>query len=317
MMKRYLGLVSLAMLFAGVSAQAQSETTSMSGFMDYPDDARTMAMGGASLAADANAFTIGVNPAGMVLSDDIMAIGVNYMSWSASNADYMGLSGFLNIGSRFAVSVNAKYNMLPKYNMVDDGGNFVGEYAPGNYSVGVGVAYRILDGFSVGANFKYAGSSLARQGSVQGYHHGSAFAADISLMYRYKGLNVAVAANNLGTEMSFGFKGVSLPAAAKLGVAYNWDMAEKHRLTASAEYDMYLYNTSSAAAVGLEYAFNDMVYVRGGYHYGADDTPFGSYVSVGAGVKVIGISLNAAYVLPGASSYLLQNTFNISLGYEF
>ena len=96
-MKRYLGLVSLAMLFAGVSAQAQPETTSMSGFMDYPDDARTMAMGGASLAADANAFTIGVNPAGMVLSDDFMAIGVNYMSWSASNADYMGLSGFLNI----------------------------------------------------------------------------------------------------------------------------------------------------------------------------------------------------------------------------
>lgn len=55
------------------------------------------------------------------------------------------------------------------------------------------------------------------------------------------------------------------------------------------------------------------VSVRAGYRYGGN-SPVASYASLGAGVKLLGIRLDAAYLI---GSGPMKNTLAISLGYSF
>lgn len=84
--------------------------------------------------------------------------------------------------------------------------------------------------------------------------------------------------------------------------------------------------------LSAQYEYNDFVRVGLGYHYGNQDKQVtGSYASFGAGIKFLGISVNAAYILgfkqasdissPVESLYNLSapisNTFSVGVGYEF
>lgn len=312
-----ISIMAAALLF---SAALNAQTGVV---MNMPDDPASMAMGGTVAASETNAFTVGVNPAGMVLTEKKMAVGVNYMMWSPSEmkANYVGLSGFYKIGDRLGVSLNGKYMMFPSYNMTDGNGNFIGPKSPYDMTIGVGVAYRIIDGLAAGVNLRYFGSSIATSAYDANYKDASAFSADVSLMYTIKGFRVTLAANNLGTKVKYGtsevFSTNDLPAYARLGFGYAHTFAEKHALSAGVEYDYAIYDSGSAVGAGIEYGFNDMVFVRGGYHYGDNKAvSIPSYASVGLGVKFFGVSLNAAYLIPSGNS-LLKNTFNVSLGWEF
>ncbi len=100
---------------------------------------------------------------------------------------------------------------------------------------------------------------------------------------------------------------------AKLGVGYTRAF-DKHALSATAETDI-LFAGAVMAGAGIEYSFRDLLFVRGGYHYGAPHKAVvPSYGSAGLGVKFFGISLDAAYLF---GSEILKNSFCVSLGYEF
>ena len=57
------------------------------------------------------------------------------------------------------------------------------------------------------------------------------------------------------------------------------------------------------------------VSVRAGYRYGGDSV-IPSFASVGAGVKLFGVHLDAAYLIASGDSPL-KNTFCIGIGYSF
>ena len=126
---RIVALAAFMLCGAGAFAQVPASLT-------INADASSMAMGGAGLAMDANAFTASEtgNAAAITLTDKTMSAGVNYMMYLPS--DRMG-------------------------------------------TVSAGVSFKILEGFSVGANLKYVGYNPVKGTMV------SAFSADISLMYKY------------------------------------------------------------------------------------------------------------------------------------
>ena len=78
--------------------------------------------------------------------------------------------------------------------------------------------------------------------------------------------------------------------------------------------DCYFSGAFSAAA-GASYTYNGMVSVRAGYRYGGDSV-IPSFASVGAGVKLFGVHLDAAYLIASGDSPL-KNTFCIGIGYSF
>ena len=52
---------------------------------------------------------------------------------------------------------------------------------------------------------------------------------------------------------------------------------------------------------GAEYLFNNMVAVRGGYHF-ADDAIGASYVSVGVGLCMSIVGVDVAYLIAGSDN---------------
>ncbi len=72
-------------------------------------------------------------------------------------------------------------------------------------------------------------------------------------------------------------------------------------------------------AGGLEYSYNHMFFVRGGYHYNHENKGNLKYASVGLGVAYKFIDINASYLFSvgqANSNSALNNTIRISLGFD-
>lgn len=299
-------LILIMVLF---SAQIYAQSVE---FVNISSDPTYYSLGGANLTADANAFSVTGNASAMALGEQKMAVGAGYGIWQPKgiNDGMVSISGYGLIIGKFAVGLNGKYMLHKPYDIISGNGTIRDEkFTPTDMSIDLGVAYRIINGLSVGVNVRYISSKLYDEAS------GSAIAADVSVSYRLKGLRLAVAATNLGSKINYGYSPYNLPAMAKLGIGYSYDINPKNVISVHAEGDYLLYKKGLMAGIGAEYAYNDMISARVGYHYG-DKNSIPSFASAGIGVKVIGITLNAAYVL-GFSNSPVNGSMMFSLGYEF
>ena len=73
---------------------------------------------------------------------------------------------------------------------------------------------------------------------------------------------------------------------------------------------------AAGCSIGAEYEFAGLAAVRAGYHFGAESDGLPSFASVGAGLNVFGVSIDAAYIVAAGSSPM-KNTFSVGIGYEF
>lgn len=243
-----------------ISAVSYGQTVS---FLNILQDARAMGMGGASVAMSANAFAMHNNPAAISLSESRFAIGANYTMWQPTSAknNLMGIAGYFKIGDKFGIGLNGRYLTHPSYEVTDGGGAISTPFSPNEYAIDLGFSYKIISGLSIGATIKYIGSSMADSEFVPDYLNGTAFAADIAVMYKLGKLNIALMGTNLGTKISYGatdiFGKYNLPAMIKAGVGYDLILAEKHKLTATLEANYLIYQKGFAAGAGVEYSFAD------------------------------------------------------------
>ena len=93
--------------------------------------------------------------------------------------------------------------------------------------------------------------------------------------------------------------------------------ADVHAVGVSLDADYY-FALGFAAALGVEYSYADMAFVRAGYNMGGEAV-LPSFASIGAGVKFAGVELNLAYLLGFSTlhSVAAKNTLSIGLGYSF
>ena len=69
-------------------------------------------------------------------------------------------------------------------------------------------------------------------------------------------------------------------------------------------------------SVGLEYAYDNRFFVRGGYHYEHPNKGNRTYFTVGAGFRMNVFSLDAGYVISTAQSNPLDQTLRFSLAFD-
>ena len=69
-------------------------------------------------------------------------------------------------------------------------------------------------------------------------------------------------------------------------------------------------------SVGLEYAYNNQFFLRGGYHYEHPNKGNRTYFTVGAGFKMNVFSLDASYVISTAQSNPLDQPLRFSLAFD-
>lgn len=224
-------------------------------------------------------------------------VALSFGKWAPQQLNYSALQagGFLALGERFGVRLDYRNNLFPEFVQIDQNGNEKGTSKPVEQRILAGVSLRLTDNIFIDVNGKYMMADLAESKA-------SAFAGDIAFSYAKDGMTLGVKAADLGTKYSFVKTASSLPMRVMAGGSYCLSPADRHTLTLGADLGYILPQEYKAftAAVGAEYAFNQLVFARAGYHFSSAVAP--RFASFGLGLNIKGIGLDAAYLLGQASN---------------
>lgn len=298
----------LILVMTLITAQLYAQSVA---FVNISSDPTYYSLGGATLTADANAFSVSGNSSAIVFGEQKISAAASYGIWQPTgvNDGIISLSGYGLLTDKIAVGLSGKYLLHQPYDIIGNDGTILKQYTPQDLSLEVGVAYKVMDGLSAGLNVRYISSNLYEDAQ------GSAVAADLSLSYRLNGLRLALAATNIGSKIDYGYTPYNLPSMAKFGAGYALNLNEKSTLSFNGECDYLINKGGLMAGLGAEFNYNKMVAARVGFHYG-DDNSIPTFASAGLGVKFAGVSLDAAYIL-GITDSPINGSMMISLGYSF
>ena len=296
MKKIFAILVSMSL---GLAAAAQSLPALLVGA-----DPAAYATGGAALARGADAFAVDNNAAAMSLAAGRMDVAASFGLWAPKTADNMlaGFGAFYRVNDKVAVGLAGRMLRDKPYEVTSAAGNVTGTFTPGDLVAGLGVSFAVMDGLSLGVTGRFVSSAIAEQ------MKGSAFGADITAMYAQEAFRAALGVCNLGSPISYGGASYAQPMLVKAGGAFLYE-----GLQASAEVD-YLFSGALMAGLGLEYCIQDIVFLRGGFHYGDAAKAVPTYASLGLGARFAGVHLDLGFLM---ASRTVGNSLTVGLGYSF
>lgn len=235
--------------------------------------------------------------------------GLSYEAWAPSGVrtSYLDAGVSFKAGSRAALSLGFASGTGEAYTLTDDAGNISGTVSPKDLLVGGGFGFKISESFGVGANVRYASQNYG-SGSL------SAISADAAVHYRKDALGVSAGVVSVGSSV----KGASgetylLPASAFLAADYIMAIAPSSTLEAALDIDYFL-SGGLSAALGAQYSYNDMIFVRTGVHYGGEGSVLPTHVSLGAGFKYKFARLDVAWL---TANEVIGNTLCVGLGLSF
>jgi outer membrane protein W len=334
-------LLFTALLFTAASVFAgggKRNGTAGASQLIIPVGARGIAMGGATLTNSYGIESLHWNPANLSRSTSptsamfshmshIADIGVNYGA-IATNIEGLGNIGFsiksLAIGEIEETTVQSP----------DGTGSL---YTPSYMTIGLTYSKLLSDRISVGLTGKYISESLPQVSAT-----GIAF--DVGITYNnlgMDGLNIAIVIKNLGPQMSYEGSGLNvqatvasltrpqqfykieaasfeLPTSLEMGVGYNYTVDEFNSFEVAGTY---LSNNfwGDELALGGEYAYNDLIFLRGGYKFAPDlESDFNTYgLTAGLGFKyaVEGLDLKVDYAYREVEFFDANHVFALSLGF--
>ena len=304
-----------AVLLTAAISSSRAQTSV--GFLDFNPDPVSLSMAGIGVTLEATPYAMWNNAAAAALDEGKFRIGAAYSLWQPSTTanDIVAVAGYGRIADFITISAGLKYFGHSPYEITDGStGMVTGRFTPVELQAGIGLGFRILPILSLGANIHYVHSDIG------GLKKGSAVSADFGALVDLRFMRIGVTVSNIGSRISYGgLSSYGLPANVKLGLGTVRHFGDEHRhaFSANLEGGMTLVSSSFFAGIGVLYAWNNLVRVAAGYHYGDTGKQFvGSYASLGAGVSFIGISLDAAYLIATDGSPV-GNTFSLGLGYAF
>jgi hypothetical protein len=278
------GLSSQSPLFGqGVSKTGTVAAT----FLEIPVGASAVGMGSAfvSLANDATALYW--NPAGSawLVQSEVLAM---HTTWIADTRfDYaslvLPLEGFGTLGVNFT-SLNMDDMKVTTVERPEGTGEY---FSAGDFAVGVSYAHRLTDRFTIGFNAKYIQQTIWHESA-------NAFAIDVGTIFRTDligGLTIGATLTNFGTPMKMSGRDArqfgmldptkpgtnsqipqdiqmdswDLPLLFQIGVSTTPFKTDNYRLTIAAD-ALHPNDNYESVNVGGEFAFQDILFLRGGYN---------------------------------------------------
>ena len=306
--------IAAIMLFlaAAVTVSAQTSISNeVLGFSRLSQDPVYTGMAFAGRASTHSpAWSSWTNAAAIPFYDGKADFGVSYQHWAPSSAVERtfagGAAGHFGI---FGISLGFMTRSGEPYDVIDLNGIPKGEFTPRDIVGSAGLSLRLVKWLSLGVDMRYIHQTVAENVSL------SAFAADILLMAKFGDFSVTAGVANVGGKVKDAEgEDWSLPSSVAFGAGYETVIAEKHAINAYIDFDYFYAVKAATFAVGAEYGFNDIAFVRGGYHFGGVGAVLPSFASVGIGAKYWGVKINASYTFANKD---LMNTFTVGLGYCF
>lgn len=310
-------IIACVALLCTMQARAQGQDLSV---LAANPDARTAAMGNAAVAADG--MYLYNNPSAFLCANKKFSADASASIYEKTEG-YEGTFGlytatvgykFANRHAAFAGFRYAGGLKLKGYDML---GEPTKDYQPYNWTIDLGYAYMIGNGFSAYAVGNVIFSHLSKNAVGGAFTIGASYQKSTTIAGN-KSANLMLDAKvgAIGPQLDYGNGNkTTMPTYVAVGGALTVDVADKHQV-GGAWSTRYFFRPSEYKVLmlgaGLEYTYNKMVSLRAGYEYGDRNL---SHFTMGAGFKYGGLHLNGAYMLKTAnagSSYC-----NIGLGYDF
>ena len=310
-------IIACVALLCTMQARAQGQDLSV---LAANPDARTAAMGNAAVAADG--MYLYNNPSAFLCANKKFSADASASIYEKTEG-YEGTFGlytatvgykFTNRHAAFAGFRYAGGLKLKGYDML---GEPTKDYLPYNWTIDLGYAYMIGNGFSAYAVGNVIFSHLSKNAVGGAFTIGASYQKSTTTAGN-KSANLMLDAKvgAIGPQLDYGNGNkTTMPTYVAAGGALTVDVADKHQV-GGAWSTRYFFRPSEYKVLmlgaGLEYTYNKMVSLRAGYEHGDRNL---SHFTMGAGFKYGGLRLNGAYMLKTANAGSSYCT--IGLGYDF
>lgn len=313
--------------------------TSAATFLEIPIGAPAVGMGSAfvSLASDATALYWNVAGTAELEHNEIVAL---HSSWlGGTNLDFAGLvfslGNFGNIGISLT-SLSMDDMVVRTVEQPAGTGEF---FNASDIAAGLSYSRKLTDRFSIGFTAKYIRQEIWHESA-------SAFAIDVGTIFRtdlFAGMIIGASISNFGAKMELSGRDTrrfgrvdetklgsneripfnveldswSLPLLFQFGVSTNVVQNENQRWTVAVD-ALHPSDDYESVNIGIEYAFQDFLFLRGGYQALFLDNVEGG-LSFGAGIKANMLFSNATIKADYAFREMgrLENIHVFSLGVTF
>lgn len=300
-------------------------------FLSISMSPRAAALADAMAAVDqGSSAAMFYNPATMA-SLDGGHLSLGTVGWIA-DIRYNGASFALSpAGGNYGVFgvsvVSIDYGDLEGTVRADNESGYIdtGDFSPNAFAVGLGYARTVTDRFSVGGDVRYVrqdlgASTMSRDnGSEQDNAVGTAV-FDFGVLYNtgFQSLNLAMMARNFSPAVTYEEEAFETPLMLSIGASLN--MTEVVAASMSGSHDFLLAveaghprSFAEQYRIGGEYRFMNMLALRAGYVYPADEQS----LSLGAGLNlnVSGLRFGADYSYSQFGIFDNVNRLGVEIGF--
>jgi hypothetical protein len=291
-------------------------------FLKVIPTARAYGMAGAYVSIANTSEAVFWNPANLIMVENFSAafgyadwfLDVKHYSFSAAyTLEGMGTFALFGMVADVGEIEETKVSSL---GFLSDGtynpGLTGNVFSPKSTVLGISYGLAMNDRFSFGITMKYASEDLV-------YESASAIVFDAGLRYDtgFRSIIIAASLRHFGGDIKFIDRKYPLPQTLNIGIS-SYLFAPADPLISSfgnqsllLSYDLIQpRDFDQQHALGLEYSFNGMLFLRGGYLFNADQED----LSLGAGINYLGYKVDYAYNGYGEH---LDSVHRITIGVNF
>ena len=332
-------LLALSVISAEAGPGTRTGTAGASELL-IPVGARDIAMGGAVVATTSGIDGLFWNPASMAKMQSSASVYVSHLSYLAGiGVDYGAVGArFEGLGCLALSLKSLSIGQIPVTTTTNPDGtgqNFTPQY----FTVGLSYSRKLSDRIAVGFTTNLITERLGEVSAT-----GVAFTVGVCYdnLALINGLSLAVAIRNVGPQMRFDGSGLlalgsvngqnrppqyyaiqsapfELPSSFEFGLGYKTPLGEDNAILLTGDYQSNNFSNDEYK-LGVEYTYQDLFAVRGGYALSQNATPNSEYLfgpSFGAGIhSALGsIDITVDYAFRATKLFENQHTIAVKLGF--
>ena len=228
-------------------------------FLIISPDSRSGALGDAGVATSPDVNSFHWNTSKLAFSKEKAEFGVSYSPWLRALVDDIHLSylaGYTKLSKNHSVGGSLRYFSLGNITFTDNLGNLIRDFAPNEFEILGGYAFRLSERNAIGFNAKFVYSNLTGGVPVGTVGSKSGLAGAVDLSYSY--FNEDVVIGNTDATLSFGANISNignkiayttdsyrdfLPTNLRLGTALNLKFDKYNSLTTTVDFNKLLVPT--------------------------------------------------------------------------
>lgn len=341
-LRRLVGVLILNAIICMTAFAGNTNRTGTAGAQELliPVGGSGVALGGSNAAFAIGTDAIYWNPAGLSRMTFATEAYFSHMSYIADiGVDYGAVGvNFSGVGTFAASFKSIAFGNIP-VTTEDDPDGTGSTYSPTYVVAGLSYSRLLSDRISVGANFNLVSETIMSTSAT-------GFSLDAGVQYNgliVPELKLGVVVKNLGPNMTYSGSNLyhqqagvgssgwysnvaasfELPSQMEVALAYDKKLDEMNDVSVFGDFENNNYS-SDVYKVGLQYAFDNLIFVRGGYNFAPqapkDETGQSAQIydwSLGAGLNYNfgGVNITFDYAYRHVVLLTPNNVFTVKLGF--